>query len=169
MTVRRDRPSWPSVVMCRCTGCFDCPTCGHHLSTRSVGVAPAMAPAVAPAGPSPPSRGEAAVGAASPPDVAASTPPRKAYYLACAFCRWTSRDVGIVDAATCKTIKTTHDYFKILNRLFSCFRYRHTGGCAIESVMLILQPVEIGLRKKDHIQKRWVNTTFSKVRIAAHY
>lgn len=31
------------------------------------------------------------------PDDPAKTTMKKAYYLACGFCRWTSRDVGMAD------------------------------------------------------------------------
>ncbi|KAJ9589237.1 hypothetical protein L9F63_027979, partial [Diploptera punctata] len=57
----------------RCTACLDCPSCLNTVSTRSTSIS-------------------------SPnPDDPNKTITRKAYYLACAFCRWTSRDVGLVD------------------------------------------------------------------------
>ena len=59
----------------RCTNCFDCPSCCHTLSTRASSIAV-------------PSQ-----------DDPSKTVPKKVYYLACAFCRWTSRDVGIPDQA----------------------------------------------------------------------
>ncbi len=61
----------------RCGNCFDCPSCGHTLSTRGTF---ALA---APPG-------------ASPGTAAAATP-QKTYYLVCAFCRWSTRDSGIPD------------------------------------------------------------------------
>ncbi|MBN3281601.1 DCTN4 protein, partial [Polyodon spathula] len=57
----------------RCANCFDCPCCMHTLSTRATNI------------PSP------------LPDDPAKTTMKKAYYLACGFCRWTSRDVGMAD------------------------------------------------------------------------
>ncbi|XP_014681564.1 PREDICTED: dynactin subunit 4-like [Priapulus caudatus] len=73
----------------RCSSCFDCPCCQHTLSTRATTLL---------------------VGATSPtsPDSSASQPsgaaeeappatPKKVYYLACGFCRWTSRDGGLQD------------------------------------------------------------------------
>ncbi|KAL4239587.1 Dynactin subunit 4 [Mactra antiquata] len=57
----------------RCTNCFDCPSCGHTLTTRATSQ---MIP--------------------NPDDPGKSTP-KKMYYLACGFCRWTTRDVAIPD------------------------------------------------------------------------
>lgn len=57
----------------RCANCFDCPSCQHVLSTRATTI------------PVP-----------SPEDPNKSVP-KKVYYLACGFCRWTSRDVSIQD------------------------------------------------------------------------
>ncbi|XP_010212843.1 PREDICTED: dynactin subunit 4 [Tinamus guttatus] len=55
----------------RCANCFDCPCCMHTLSTRAT--------------------------SKTLPDDPAKTTMKKAYYLACGFCRWTSRDVGMAD------------------------------------------------------------------------
>lgn len=57
----------------RCGNCFDCPSCGHTLSTRATTVA------------------------VPNPDDPGKPNPKKMYYLACGFCRWTTRDVGIPD------------------------------------------------------------------------
>ncbi|XP_036096077.1 dynactin subunit 4 isoform X3 [Molossus molossus] len=57
----------------RCTNCFDCPGCMHTLSTRATSISTQL------------------------PDDPAKTTMKKAYYLACGFCRWTSRDVGMAD------------------------------------------------------------------------
>lgn len=57
----------------RCGSCFDCPSCGHLLSTRATNTM-----------------------AVNPEDPTKTTP-KKMYYLACGFCRWTTRDVGISD------------------------------------------------------------------------
>lgn len=59
----------------RCVSCFDCPSCHHTLSTRATTVTSGG--------------GEA--------DPEGQATPRKAFYLACGFCRWTSRDVAIKD------------------------------------------------------------------------
>ena len=57
----------------RCAACLDCPSCLNTVSTRSTSIT-------------------------SPnPEDPNKTITRKAYYLACAFCRWTSRDVGLPD------------------------------------------------------------------------
>ncbi|GLG98099.1 Dynactin subunit 4 [Gryllus bimaculatus] len=55
----------------RCASCFDCPSCLHTLSTKASTVVV-------------PSSDE-------------KTVTRKLYYLACGFCRWTSRDIGYPD------------------------------------------------------------------------
>ncbi|XP_029410089.1 dynactin subunit 4 isoform X2 [Nannospalax galili] len=57
----------------RCANCFDCPGCMHTLSTRATNISTQL------------------------PDDPAKTTMKKAYYLACGFCRWTSRDVGMAD------------------------------------------------------------------------
>jgi len=57
----------------RCANCFDCPHCGHTLSTRATSIA-----------------------VPSPEDPTKMVA-KKVYYLACAFCRWTSRDIGLPD------------------------------------------------------------------------
>jgi len=57
----------------RCANCFDCPHCGHTLSTRATSMA------------------------APSPDDPTKMVGKKVYYLACAFCRWTSRDIGLED------------------------------------------------------------------------
>ncbi|VDD77260.1 unnamed protein product [Mesocestoides corti] len=60
----------------RCGNCFDCPSCGHTLSTRGT-FALAPTPGGTPGG--------------------SSSTPQKTYYLLCAFCRWSTRDGGIPD------------------------------------------------------------------------
>lgn len=57
----------------RCANCFDCPCCMHTLSTRATNIPAPL------------------------PDDPTKTAMKKAYYLACGFCRWTSRDVGMAD------------------------------------------------------------------------
>lgn len=57
----------------RCANCFDCPSCEHTLSTRATSI---QVPT---------------------PEDKTKTIPKKVYYLACGFCRWTSRDVGLQD------------------------------------------------------------------------
>ena len=57
----------------RCANCFDCPHCSHSLSTRATSTA------------------------APSPEDPAKVIAKKVYYLACAFCRWTSRDIGLPD------------------------------------------------------------------------
>uniref|UniRef100_A0A8C4Q071 Dynactin subunit 4 n=1 Tax=Eptatretus burgeri TaxID=7764 RepID=A0A8C4Q071_EPTBU len=59
----------------RCANCFDCPCCSNTLSTRAT---PVHVPS-----PDDPSKSEL----------------KKAYYLACGFCHWTSRDVAMPDKA----------------------------------------------------------------------
>lgn len=60
----------------RCANCFDCPSCGNTLSTRATAVA---------------------IQSDKSGDDGKATQAKKVYYLACGFCRWSSRDVGIED------------------------------------------------------------------------
>ena len=64
----------------RCANCFDCPSCRHTLSTRATSIS------------------------VPNPDDPGKVTPKKVYYLACGFCRWTSRDVGIPDQVVGKNI-----------------------------------------------------------------
>uniref|UniRef100_T1JF52 Dynactin subunit 4 n=1 Tax=Strigamia maritima TaxID=126957 RepID=T1JF52_STRMM len=57
----------------RCGSCFDCPSCKHTLSTRASSIQVPSA------------------------EDNSKTIPKKVYYLACGFCRWTSRDAGLKD------------------------------------------------------------------------
>ena len=60
-------------IFLRCSNCFDCPSCGHTLTTRATSQL------------------------VSNPDDPGKSTPKKMYYLACGFCRWTTRDVAIPD------------------------------------------------------------------------
>jgi len=77
----------------KCVNCFDCPSCGNVLSTRASNVtlttAPVAADAVADS-----SGGGGSASTTPDPKGGAS---KKVFYLACGFCRWSSRDVGIPD------------------------------------------------------------------------
>ncbi|KAL5018889.1 hypothetical protein ScPMuIL_004611 [Solemya velum] len=72
----------------RCGNCFDCPSCGHTLTTRATNVA------------------------ISDPDDPGKSTPKKMYYMACGFCRWTTRDVAIDDKTVAsggwEDIENTH-------------------------------------------------------------
>lgn len=59
----------------RCGNCFDCPVCAHNLSTRATSTPV-------------PSQED-------PSQIVA----KKVFYLVCAFCHWTSRDIGLPDQA----------------------------------------------------------------------
>ena len=61
----------------RCGNCFDCPSCGHTLTTRATSHQVAN------------------------PDDANKPTTKKMYYLVCGFCRWTTRDAGIEDKPVC--------------------------------------------------------------------
>ncbi|KAL5106655.1 Dynactin subunit 4 [Taenia crassiceps] len=65
----------------RCGNCFDCPSCGHTLSTRGT---LALAPAT----------GTGAMGSTSGDSPMTA---QKTYYLTCGFCRWSTRESGIPD------------------------------------------------------------------------
>ncbi|XP_052765849.1 dynactin subunit 4-like isoform X2 [Mya arenaria] len=60
----------------RCVNCFDCPSCGHTLTPRATSQM------------------------VSNPDDPGKSTPKKMFYLACGFCRWTTRDGGIPDKPT---------------------------------------------------------------------
>ncbi|KAJ8319097.1 hypothetical protein KUTeg_004188 [Tegillarca granosa] len=62
----------------RCSNCFDCPSCSHTLATRATSQM-----------------------VSNPEDPNKSTP-KKMYYMACGFCRWTTRDVNIADKSVGK-------------------------------------------------------------------
>ncbi|GAA6068824.1 dynactin subunit 4 isoform X1, partial [Tachysurus ichikawai] len=66
--------------MSECANCFDCPCCMHTLSTRATNIPTPL------------------------PDDPTKTTMKKAYYLACGFCRWTSRDVGMADKSVGKEL-----------------------------------------------------------------
>ena len=57
----------------RCANCFECPSCGNTLSTRATAIA---------------------VPSDNPDEKATA---KKVFYLACGFCRWSTRDVAIPD------------------------------------------------------------------------
>ena len=60
----------------RCANCFDCPSCGHTLSTRATSMQ---------------------IQAPTEDGTNVKIVTKKLYYLVCAFCRWTSRDAGLPD------------------------------------------------------------------------
>ncbi|XP_005092562.1 dynactin subunit 4 [Aplysia californica] len=57
----------------RCSNCFDCPVCGHTLMTR------------------------ATTHTTPNPEDPTKVITKKMYYMACGFCRWTTRDVNLPD------------------------------------------------------------------------
>ncbi|XP_046854584.1 dynactin subunit 4-like isoform X2 [Xenia sp. Carnegie-2017] len=57
----------------RCANCYECPSCGNALSTRATAVA---------------------IPSENPEEKATA---KKVFYLACGFCRWSTRDVQIPD------------------------------------------------------------------------
>lgn len=81
-TKRQDPDFRVSLCFDRCANCFDCPCCMHTLSTRATSIPAPL------------------------PDDPAKTTMKKAYYLACGFCRWTSRDVGMADKSVGKCLGT---------------------------------------------------------------
>lgn len=72
----------------KCINCFDCPSCGNVLSTRASNVTLTSAPSDASA--------ESGSSSSTTPDPKGGAS-KKVFYLACGFCRWSSRDVGIPD------------------------------------------------------------------------
>ena len=76
----------------RCANCFDCPHCGHTLSTRATSIA------------------------VPSPEDPAKVVAKKVYYLACAFCRWPSRDIGLPDQ---------------VRRYIQIFSFKYTCTCKL--------------------------------------
>jgi len=73
----------------KCVNCFDCPSCGNVLSTRASNVT--LTSTTEAAGDS------SGGGSTSTTPDAKGGASKKVFYLACGFCRWSSRDVGIPD------------------------------------------------------------------------
>ncbi|MPC82205.1 Dynactin subunit 4 [Portunus trituberculatus] len=86
--------------MSRCANCFDCPSCGHTLSTRATSI---QTPS---------------------PEDPSKTVARKVYYLACTSCRWTTRDVGLKDqnVATGGWVEQDNEHYKHLQSLLEHYR-----------------------------------------------
>ncbi|XP_064458571.1 dynactin subunit 4-like [Ornithodoros turicata] len=84
----------------KCTSCFDCPSCMHTLSVRATSVQ---------------------VPSTEDPN---KNVPKKVYYLACGFCRWTSRDVGMPDQHVASGGWHEHEspWGKRINTLFEHYR-----------------------------------------------
>ncbi|KAK8403023.1 hypothetical protein O3P69_000925 [Scylla paramamosain] len=84
----------------RCANCFDCPSCGHTLSTRATSI---QTPS---------------------PEDPSKTVARKVYYLACTSCRWTTRDVGLKDqtVATGGWVEQDNEHYKHLQSLLEHYR-----------------------------------------------
>lgn len=77
----------------KCSNCFNCPSCQHTLTTRGSSIAAKTAsPSTTPTPTS------------SSPETQQVQQPQKVFYLACGYCRWSTRDAGIPDA----TISRTH-------------------------------------------------------------
>ncbi|CAH8589116.1 unnamed protein product [Heterobilharzia americana] len=85
----------------RCGNCFDCPSCGHTLSTRATAVVHAK------------------------PDEPGRTTAQKAYFLACGFCRWITRDSGIPDQqqAAGGWQEKTSPHFKRISELIDSYHH----------------------------------------------
>ena len=77
----------------KCINCFDCPSCGNVLSTRASNVTLTSAADTSLDG----SIGGGGGGSTSGTPDAKGGASKKVFYLACGFCRWSSRDVGIPD------------------------------------------------------------------------
>lgn len=80
----------------RCNHCFQCPQCASALTTRSI-----LKPSEV-LGDQTPQKQEPSKSPSTPPKVGKSPGMKspggtKLYYLSCAHCKWSSRDVGIKD------------------------------------------------------------------------
>uniref|UniRef100_A0A3P8WEQ1 Dynactin subunit 4 n=1 Tax=Cynoglossus semilaevis TaxID=244447 RepID=A0A3P8WEQ1_CYNSE len=85
----------------RCANCFDCPCCMHTLSTRATNIPAPL------------------------PDDPTKTAMKKAYYLACGFCRWTSRDVGMADKSVASGgwQEPENPYTQRINKLIEYYQH----------------------------------------------
>lgn len=115
------------LCVCRCLTCFSCPCCFHTLSKRAANVSGAAGATEAVE--------DAAKGAS------------KVYYLACSFCRWTSRDAGIKDQVsgsllTCyfklQTVGLVHYFMTLLLQI---------NAVTIRNPLFVTQLLVCGLRK----------------------
>lgn len=81
-----------------CAHCFQCPMCSSTLTTRFVQV-PIEPPATAPGTSPGPSGGDTTTPKTPSKRLSSLRSPggTKYYYLSCTHCRWTTRDVSIVD------------------------------------------------------------------------
>jgi len=75
----------------KCINCFDCPSCGNVLSTRASNVTLTTTASTDAA-----VEGGGGGSTSATPDTKGGAS-KKVFYLACGFCRWSSRDVGIPD------------------------------------------------------------------------
>lgn len=75
----------------RCGNCFDCPVCANTLTIRGLSVSTVQGGG---------DTDESSAEREKPGTGSSAGGPKKVYYLACNFCRWTSRDSGIADQTT---------------------------------------------------------------------
>ncbi|CAF1352741.1 unnamed protein product [Didymodactylos carnosus] len=84
----------------RCQQCFNCPCCGHTLVTRATNTASLSANTSATVT----DLDESSLSSTSVMSGQA-TPSKKVYYLACGFCRWSTRDINLNDQLTINSWK----------------------------------------------------------------
>ena len=83
----------------RCQSCFSCPCCNHTLVTRATNTSATLPPSAL--NTTPESAGVDADDSISSTNVSGlQTPSKKVYYLACSVCRWSTRDIRLVDQPT---------------------------------------------------------------------
>ncbi|XP_050413083.1 dynactin subunit 4 [Patella vulgata] len=84
----------------RCGSCYDCPGCGHTLMTRASNLT------------------------LPDPEDATKTISKKMYYMACSFCRWTTRDVNIEDQSVASGAwqDQENEHAKRINNLLEYYR-----------------------------------------------
>uniref|UniRef100_A0A8D8SBJ7 Dynactin subunit 4 n=1 Tax=Cacopsylla melanoneura TaxID=428564 RepID=A0A8D8SBJ7_9HEMI len=116
-----------------CHLCLECPICQHSLSVRSHTVretTPQLQP---------------------PPASKHATPSNRAYYLACFFCRWTSRDSNIPDQKTASGSwpERTNSHTTRLNVLLDY--YKSIGALEKSNINIDHQSYMKYLRKPTHL------------------
>ncbi|UJR09155.1 hypothetical protein I4U23_013403 [Adineta vaga] len=92
----------------RCQSCFSCPCCDHTLVTRATNTTATMPVSLNTTLDS----ASTAASGIDPDDSISSTnasglqtPSKKVYYLACSVCRWSTRDIRLVDQPTLNSWK----------------------------------------------------------------
>lgn len=90
----------------RCQSCFSCPCCNHTLVPRATNTAATLPTGSSTTPDSTAANVDADDGVPSSANASGlQTPSKKVYYLACSVCRWSTRDIRLVDQPTLNSWK----------------------------------------------------------------